>query len=334
MTIFFHHQDYDESTMNARGVAQTVDGSFLVSGYRTYHGACLCKFDPDGNVIWSKSTSESQYFGQMESTPNGDVMISGGFNSNPLLIRLDSQCNPMWSKAYDGVAYGGVTGFARTSDNGIAVIGQTIDMAPGSSNVYFLKIDSAGEPQFSRTFGNTLWDAGRGVVEADDGGYFIVAWSQSFGFNSPMCVIKTDSIGGSDCYEYNDTTTVVDVQLNWNTFVLDILPSLTERYPSACSIRSGTTVLDLCSVGVNEASPSPIAIHVFPNPTHGGFIVSIASDYAGSEIGIFNALGERVYSAKAVQPETRIDLTSFPRGMYLVKVSTGRSAVVEKVVLE
>jgi hypothetical protein len=85
---------------------------------------------------------------------------------------------------------------------------------------------------------------------------------------------------------------------------------------------------------MNDSRVDDPPIHVFPNPTHGRFTVVIASDYAGSEVRIFNAIGERVYSERVVQPESRIDLTSFPRGMYLVKVSTGRSAVVEKVVLE
>ena len=331
---YFFPPDF-ESTVSVRCATQASNGDFFVAGSLIGSSeAFLAKFDSDGNLLWARETDSIQYIEQLESTPDGGLIISGSYNANPLLVRLDSVGLPIWSKAYDGVAYGGVIASIQTSDGGLAVVAQTIDWAPESSDVYFLKTDSEGEVLFSRTFGDTLWDAGRGIVEADDGGYFIVAFTTSFGFGFPMAVIKTHSSGNTDCHQHNDTTVAVDVQLTWDTMELQLYPSVTEQYPSACSIRSGTTVLDLCSVGVNEASPSSIAIHVFPNPTRGGFIVSIASGHAGSEIGVFNALGERVYSAKVLQPETRIDLTPFPRGMYLVKVSTGRSAVVEKVVLE
>jgi hypothetical protein len=324
------------SMVSVRCVAQVANGDFFVAGKGTIYGRIfLARLDPNGEILWSRSSATSNHIHQMESTFDGGLFFSGIYNGKPLVVRLDPDGNPMWSKVYNGVAVGvGTVAFTQTSDNGVAFVAQTNSTAPGSSNTYLLKTDSAGEVLFSKMFGDTLWDAGRGVVQATDGGYFILAFTTSFGYGSPMSVIKTDSNGSSGCYEYNDSTVAVDVQLNWDTLELESYSSNTVQYSSACSIRSGTTVLPLCPVGMHDARGNERPVRVFPNPASDGFTVSIASDYAGSEIGIFNVLGDRVYDARVAQSETRIDLTSFPRGMYLVKVSTGRSAVVEKVVLE
>jgi hypothetical protein len=324
-----------ESSVSVDCAALASNGDFFVAGNRaSYPGVFLARLDSTGYLIWCRTTDDSPYFDQLEATPDGGVILSGDFNSNPLLIQLDPLGNTVWSKAYDGVAYWGVVSFTRTWDNGLAVTGQTVFQGAGSGNVYFLKTDSAGEVLLSRTYGDTAWDAGRGIVQSADGGYYLVAFRFSSQDPAGVSVTKTDPSGNSDCYQHYDTTVAVNVQLNWYDLELQSFSSIAERHPSACSIRSGTMVLPLCPVGMNDSRVDSRPIRVFPNPTHGRFTVVIASDYAGSEVRIFNAIGERVYSERVVQPESRIDLTSFPRGMYLVKVSTGRSAVVEKVVLE
>lgn len=203
-----------------------------------------------------------------------------------------------------------------------------------SSDVCFLKTDGLGEVQFSRTFGDTEWDAGRGIVEAEDGGYLIIGWSQSFGFNQSMYLIKTDSTGASDCHQDSVTTIVTDIDLVWQDLELDTFPSNTVEYSAACSIRSGATVLAVCPVGVNEQPAIDLPIEVFPNPAHDRFTVALASEHLGSEIEIFNAQGKKVYQTRVDRPEMVIDRVPYPSGIYLIKVTTVDGAAVQRIIFD
>ncbi len=78
--------------------------------------------------------------------------------------------------------------------------------------------------------------------------------------------------------------------------------------------------------------PAQAAIHcmVFPNPSTGIFTVGFAGtqNFVSGEIGIYNVLGEKVYSqfTNHNSPFT-IDLSSNPNGIYLYRVITNNGNV-------
>ena len=327
-----------ESSISVQCVELLPNGDFLFAGDRaSFSGVFLARMDPTGELLWAR-WYDFDYIDQIGCTPDGGVVISGAYDSAPMLMRLDPDGAHLWSKAYQSPAFGwGAVAFTQTSDNGLALVAQTTDTYPGSSNTYFLKTDSAGEVMFSRMFGDTSWDAGRGVSQADDGGYFVVAWTTSFGSSSAMYVIKTDSMGSSGCYEYSDTAVAVDLRITWGALELTSLSSLTNQYPSASSTRRGIPVLPLCPADPVEVDERPTIARptqVFPNPANDRFTIAIASDDLGSELEIYNAQGERVYRTSGIQQETVIDRSFLTSGIYFIKITNERSSFTGKIVLE
>jgi uncharacterized repeat protein (TIGR03803 family) len=77
--------------------------------------------------------------------------------------------------------------------------------------------------------------------------------------------------------------------------------------------------------GINKLSVDSSQLSVFPNPNKGKFTIQIANSHlliANSQIEVFNALGENIYS-KSYPPFTnsyQLDLSSNPSGVYFYKV--------------
>jgi len=75
-----------------------------------------------------------------------------------------------------------------TLDGGYILVGQTDSYGAGGTDVYIVKLNPAGQLQWTKTVGGPGNDVGRGVVQTADGGYAVAGWTNSFGS------------GGDDCY--------------------------------------------------------------------------------------------------------------------------------------
>ena len=72
-----------------------------------------------------------------------------------------------------------------------------------------------------------------------------------------------------------------------------------------------------------------------PNPNNGSYTVQVPyEERAGTTISVYNALGERVYQQQATQPNTTIDISRHPKGLYFTKIQQGENVVVKKVVYQ
>ncbi len=86
------------------------------------------------------------------------------------------------------------------------------------------------------------------------------------------------------------------------------------------------------STGLDKIT-SGNAIMVYPNPGSGQFTLDFKGG-AYATIEIINTIGELVFSSNILTPETKIDLSSQPKGIYLVKVNDREMVYTRKVVLQ
>jgi len=85
------------------------------------------------------------------------------------------------------------------------------------------------------------------------------------------------------------------------------------------------------SIDVAKEEPEII---LYPNPTSGRFSIHV-SDNVIERIDIYNLSGQKVMTLgkDQIQNETEIDLTLYPRGLYLIKINDGSKTYVEKLIL-
>ncbi len=321
-------------------ITRSSDNNYFVGGSTEGGAMFLSKMDPSGAVTWARVTSLDGEVKQVEATPNGGVILFGYLLAevapgwDGVLAEMDSLGNTLWSKRYDSSEIDGFNSGIRLSDSGFSMIGSTQGVDP-YWDAHILKTDSTGEVVLSRTFDGGAGEVGRNIVEASDGGCFILSNSSSFGSISSMWVIKTDSTGFGDCFQDSVTTVVTDVDLGWADFQLESFSSTYMEYSTGFGVHRGTTISPLCPVGVNEQESEEPTVRLSPNPAHHQFTVAIGStDNQKSEVETFNALGVRVMSSKVTASQIAIDGSSLPRGIYLVKVTTATKTVIQRVVLE
>jgi uncharacterized protein (TIGR02145 family) len=209
------------STEKGGKVQQTSDGGYIVSGYTESFGAggrdvYLVKTDPWGDIIWTKtyggtSNDEGQ---SVYQTLDGGYIISGetysfgAGNRDIYLLKTDDTGDISWTKTYGGTL--GEVGFAQpTSDGGYIIIGYTKSFGGGDSDIYLIKINTDGDTTWTKTIGETGFEDGFSIKQTFDAGFVIVGRTNSYGAGlRDVYLIKTDSLGNSECNDYSTNTTV------------------------------------------------------------------------------------------------------------------------------
>lgn len=186
-------------------VVNCYGGGFLVSGM--YYGgsrpnAYAIKYDNSGNHIWYKSYDYgiSNLFKSTIRTTDygyihvGNYIFSG--KNHTTLLKTDSAGIIQWAKTYTGLATLGIGGksIIQTSDGGYALVGASDSWGSGSSDMYFLKLNSLGVMQFAKTIGGTNLDRGWDVIQTVNGDFVICGDTYSFGI-SDIYVVKISSTG-------------------------------------------------------------------------------------------------------------------------------------------
>ncbi len=85
-----------------------------------------------------------------------------------------------------------------TADGGYALIGSIMNQGAGMNDILFLKTDSTGSIQWSKSYGALNDDFGISVIENTNSGYYILGYTQSFSIGNltkDILIIKTDENG-------------------------------------------------------------------------------------------------------------------------------------------
>ncbi|MCX6290823.1 MAG: T9SS type A sorting domain-containing protein [Bacteroidetes bacterium] len=91
------------------------------------------------------------------------------------------------------------------------------------------------------------------------------------------------------------------------------------------------TYVDM-STGVNDV-PEGNNFRIYPNPTAGKFVIDAGRNI--DAIKIYNCIGENVHSAIIKQQApVEIDISVFPKGIYVVHIYSGETVRREKLVVE
>jgi hypothetical protein len=111
-------------------------------------------------------------------------------------MKTNSTGDMQWNKTYGGVGSDQAFWVTQTNDGGYAMIGRTNSSGAGAFDFWLVKSNSTGDMQWSKTYGGTGNDYGYSLLQAIDGGYTLVGYSNSFGAGgNDVWLIKTDDNG-------------------------------------------------------------------------------------------------------------------------------------------
>ncbi len=168
------------------GATQTLDGGYLVYGYTSSYGSglsdvWLIKVDNHGDTLWTKT------IGGAMADVGTDILLKpdsgfvvGGYtstigagNNDFLLVETDADGDTVWLRAYGGADDDQAYALAPTGDGGYLLAGQTESFGAGEKDIWLVRTDAGGDTLWTRTYGDTGWDAATSVVQTPDGGFAV-----------------------------------------------------------------------------------------------------------------------------------------------------------------
>lgn len=198
----------DVSQEQARGVVQSSDGGFIITGYTNGHGAgeeiwetiiYTVKVDSNGGLVWEKSfnpSEESSTSWSVTRTSDDGFIIVGdalyyydetsGYDA--YVMKINSLGELVWDYAFDSGGSETAVNAIESSDGGFVIVGDS------ERDALFFKLNSSGSLEWSNTIGGDYSDKAWGVVEVSDG--FVMTGVDSYSVSGVDALLfKTDFDG-------------------------------------------------------------------------------------------------------------------------------------------
>jgi hypothetical protein len=139
----------------------------------------------------------------------GSAFDRGFQNVDMHLVKMNNKGKPLWEKFYGTNYQDQGFNFIRTSDGGFALIGYS-NSPEDFGDLYFVKINKDGDPEWEKFFGPKYVDYGFSLIE-NRSGEFLLAGTEN-GFYNPtqtdflthdadILIIKTDNNGEQIWYK-------------------------------------------------------------------------------------------------------------------------------------
>ena len=137
------------------------------------------------------------------------------------------------------------------------------------------------------------------------------------------------SVGNSFSWDFGDgnSSSVSNPSYQYNnTGVYDVILEVTN---GSCTNSDSLEI----NVGLNGLSESiDNNISIYPNPNNGLFYINFNQlDYSNVRVEIINNLGQTIYQIKTVELTNEVNLKSYSKGIYYVKINIGGNSYYKKI---
>lgn len=216
---------------------------------------CLClvllSFSTKGQNIFQRTIGHNgtEYAFMVKPTDDGGTILVGETTSfgsggtDVYVVRTDNNANILWTKTYGGSDADHGYDIIQSADNGFIIIGDTKSFGNGKTDMYILKIDSAGNTSWARTVGGS-GDDGAGTIKYLSGGYYLVTGTiESASPQEPNIALVTISETGV----VTNLQTISGLGLGWAASATFDQGHVISGFTSS----SGAGGLDICLVKFN-----------------------------------------------------------------------------------
>jgi Secretion system C-terminal sorting domain len=191
----------------ANTVITTSDSGFVIAGTNTNLGIMSAiKVNKVGDTLWSHvielGVNSGNQIQSIIETHNGNYVTAGSsgdqilHRSHAVLIKFSTNGDTLWTRKLGLPNLSErFYGIKQTADDGFIICGIRIG-ATTYEDVYLVKTDSMGIPQWERTYGGNNSDFALSLELTQEGGFMILGYTYSYGIGQyNMYLIKTDSLG-------------------------------------------------------------------------------------------------------------------------------------------
>ncbi|HEU4553601.1 MAG TPA: RHS repeat-associated core domain-containing protein [Chitinophaga sp.] len=145
--------------------------------YSAYTGGQQTSFA--GSAVGGAVASSTDVFSDFKKTADGGYIIAGytvgigNGGKDAFIVKTDNQGNYQWAKTYGGAGNDEFVKIKSAPYGGYVAIGNTNSFNSGKSEIFVVKIDEAGNVQWSQSlgFGSAAGEEAMDVITTSDGGY-------------------------------------------------------------------------------------------------------------------------------------------------------------------
>jgi hypothetical protein len=324
----------------------TILSSHLYGTSGEDYGISICKGINGGYTVLARAWGEDGDVWGDYHPPSGDVWI----------LMISSNGLVTFSGCYGGTELEGGSSLYKTDDGDYIVIAFSYsddgdvtghhDTTSSTSDFWILKINASGTLLWEKSYGGTSYDLCYSVVESG-GNYFIAGYSESsdgdvinvHGLEMDAWIIKINSNGDllwQQCYGGNkyDMGHSIIAAPDGGFVCAGVSLSSSGDVPS----NQGTGDLWIFKLAATtDVSEIEIenSFQIFPNPA--SEVIHFKNDEnKEATVSLFNLLGERVSISVNVAANQKIDInvSSLPRGLYILYARYPKGTVQKKIVLK
>jgi len=205
----------------ASSIQQTSDGGYIVAG-RTYcirdegsddewrdYDFWVLKLSSAGDIEWQRTygEAENEIAHSIQQTSDGGYIVAGpvtsfdteGDDYDFWVVKLSSTGDIEWQRTCGGSEIDLARSIQQTSDGGYIVAGSTTPFSGAGAIFLVIKLSSAGDIEWQRTYGDSGNDEAYSIRQTSDGGYIVAGSTTSFGAGeADFLILKLSTDGNID----------------------------------------------------------------------------------------------------------------------------------------
>jgi hypothetical protein len=171
----------------AQCVQQTMDGGYIVMGTTESFGSgatdiWILKLSSLGNPVWQYTYGGNGYdegYSIINTIDNGYVVAGyttsfGAGGEDSWVLKLSSNGEIQWQKAYGGSSLERAYSIQQTQDGGYVFGGETRSFGSVMGDFWIVKLSSIGDIEWHRAYGMNKYERIRSIQQTKDGGYIAV----------------------------------------------------------------------------------------------------------------------------------------------------------------
>ncbi len=343
----------DTDQQYGMSITNTYDKGFAIAGETYSFGAgntdvYIIKLDSNGNLKWTKTIGGSNADGGYSIVQTYDKGLAvagytrsfGAGGSDVYVVKLDSLGNLKWTKTIGGIYDDGAYCIIQTNNKYLVIAGYTTSYGVNpfnASNLYVVKLDSAGNLIWTKTIGGARGEEGYSIIQTFDNGYAITGSTSSFSSkNGNVYFVKLDSMGNLCKAEISDSGKIGSGGIVGSGGTINSGGSASS---GSFSIKdTGYLVTYICGIpaNVNNVQDKKDEMIIEPNPTNGAIMLSIINQNIAkiNYIEIYNIFGQLLYQTAEAQNTVNLNISNYPAGLYLIRVQSGNNSWCKKVMKE
>ena len=191
-------------------ITQTPDSGFAAGGYSAVYGmgddVLIVKVTNYGDTLWVQRYGVNQYErGYSVTTTNDSGLIVAGstrpastldYWDNPWFMKTDAAGNTQWIKTFNWPYVDVARSIQQTPDGGYLAVGYTNSFGAGDYDYFLMKLDSAGDSLWFKTYGNNYSNRCYSIKSLSDGNYILAGTEYTLPYNIPrILLIKVNPSG-------------------------------------------------------------------------------------------------------------------------------------------